>query len=57
MSAALQYPQRHPVSAEVIRVFREAGPGGYRASLAAAGDESVASIALPESRVAASEFF
>jgi Uma2 family endonuclease len=45
------------LSAKVIRVFREAGPGGYRASLAAAGDESVASIALPEVRVAASELF
>jgi Uma2 family endonuclease len=41
----------------VIRVFREPGPGGYRTSLVAAGEESVVSVALPGVRVAASELF
>lgn len=48
MSAVLEYPQRHAVSAEEYLRMGE-GEGGYRTSFTVSGgeSESVAALALP----------
>jgi len=44
MSAVLEYPRRHAVSAEE---YLRMGEGGYRTSFTVSGGESVAALALP----------
>lgn len=45
------------VSGRVVHAFREAGPTGYRASLAVKPGESLACAGLPEARIEVAELF
>ena len=55
MNTALEYPQRHAVSAQ--EYLRMGDAGGYRTSFTASGGERVSARALPESALALSALF